>query len=124
MRKSRFNQAAEGVAVSRSDPLPGAMHESGRCAGFITDLVVRSGHGDEDALGRLVDLFYGPVLEALGRRGLALHGEDHVVEAFVHLWRQAPTFIPGRQGPVEWVMGQVAAWAAHAAPTPAGTASG
>ena len=78
-----------------------------RSPGFITDLVLRCGRGDEAALDRLFDLFYGLVLAVLKQQGPAEPEEELVIEAFVHLWRRAPTYNPGDQSPVEWVINQI-----------------
>ncbi|MCW2792862.1 MAG: hypothetical protein JWO76_1960 [Nocardioides sp.] len=76
------------------------------CRGFVTELVVRCGRGDETALGDLLDLFYAPVLALVERHGGSRPTDDVVTEAFVHLWRRAPSFRPGRCG-VDWVMEQL-----------------
>ena len=79
------------------------------CSGFITELLLRCGRGDEAALGRLFDLFYAPVAAAVGRAGSPETAEQLVHATFVRVWRHAPTFVPGGQGPVEWVMEQASA---------------
>jgi DNA-directed RNA polymerase specialized sigma24 family protein len=86
-------------------------HAPDGCAGFITDLLIRCGRGDEAALGRLFDLFYSLVTAVLRHHGGARPSEEQVVEAFVRLWRQAPAFEPGAQPPVAWVVEQVSATA-------------
>jgi DNA-directed RNA polymerase specialized sigma24 family protein len=82
-----------------------------RCRGFVTELVVRCGRGDEAALGRLLDLFYAPVLADAARRGHPRPDDAAVSEAFVRLWSAAPTFSPGAQCTVEWAMAHLTAWA-------------
>lgn len=86
------------------------------CAGFVTELLLRCGRGDEAALGRLFDLFYSLVSALLRRHGHAGLDEQQVIEAFTRLWQQAPTFEPGAQNPVEWVMDQVSAMAERSVP--------
>jgi len=95
--------------------LEGSRHagaaQQGVTVGAITELVVRCGHGDEEALGRLLDLFYSPVRAAISQQLPTRPVDGLVMEAFVHLWRRAPSYRPGEQGPVEWVMDQVASLA-------------
>jgi DNA-directed RNA polymerase specialized sigma24 family protein len=78
------------------------------CPGFITDLLVRCGRGDEAALGRLFDLFHRQVSAAMGARGGSAPLDEQVLEVFVRLWQQAPRFEAGAMGPVAWVMALVA----------------
>lgn len=78
-----------------------------RCRGFVGDLVLRCGRGDEAALGRLLDLFYAPVLADAVRRGRPRPDDALVSEAFVLLWRAAPTFDPSTHCAVEWSMAQL-----------------
>ena len=77
------------------------------CPGFVTDLVVRCGRGDETALARLFDLFYAPVSAAVGKRATGRAAEELTARVFVRLWRHAPTYQPGDQSPVDWVMSHV-----------------
>lgn len=78
-----------------------------RCRGFVGELVLRCGRGDEAALGRLLDLFYAPLLADAVRRGRPRPDDALVSEAFVLLWRAAPTFDPSTQCAVEWAMAQL-----------------
>lgn len=75
--------------------------------GFVTDLVVRCGRGDETALARLFDLFYAPVSAAVRQRVPGCAAEELTARVFVRLWRHAPTYQPGDQSPVDWVMSHV-----------------
>jgi hypothetical protein len=81
------------------------------CPGFITALLLRCGHGDEAALGLLFDLFYAPVAATVGGQARPEMVETLVHAAFVRVWCYAPTFVPGDQRPVEWVMEQALATA-------------
>jgi hypothetical protein len=83
--------------------LAGSTH----CPGFVTDLVVRCGRGDETALARLFALFYAPVSAAVRKRATGRAAEELTAKVFVRLWRHAPTYQPGDQSPVDWVMSHV-----------------
>ncbi len=80
---------------------------STHCPGFVTDLVVGCGRGDETALARLFDLFYDPVSAAVRKRATGRTAEELTAKVFVRLWRHAPTYQPGDQSPVDWVMSHV-----------------
>lgn len=80
---------------------------STHCPGFVTDLVVRCGRGDETALARLFALFYDPVSAVVRKRATGRTAEELTAQVFVRLWRHAPTYQPGYQSPVDWVMSQV-----------------
>jgi Sigma-70 region 2 len=95
--------------VSGPDRTAARADATAACPGFITALLVRCGRGDEAALGLLFDLFYAPVAAAVGRQGRPETVEELVHAAFVRVWRHAPTFVPGDQRPVEWVMEQASA---------------
>lgn len=95
--------------MSRTDRQATRTRTPSDCPGFITELILRCGRGDEAALGRLFDLFYAPVAAAVGQPSRPGTAGELVHEAFVRVWRHAPTFVPGGQGPVEWVMEQAAA---------------
>ena len=95
--------------MSGLDPTATRTRVPAGCSGFITELLLRCGRGDEAALGRLFDLFYAPVAAAVGRAGSPETAEQLVHATFVRVWRHAPTFVPGGQGPVEWVMEQASA---------------
>lgn len=90
--------------MCQPDEGPSVVQAPRRCRGFITELVVRCGRGDEPALGRLLDLFYAPLLASTARQGRPTLSEDLVSEAFVRLWRAAPSFTPGQRCVVDWVM--------------------
>lgn len=90
-----------------SSTLQPTKRESDRCYGRITDLLIRCGQGEEDALGRLFDVFYRLVLAAVGPQGSVEATEDRVVRVFVHLWQVAPSYDRAEQPPVTWVMHQV-----------------
>jgi DNA-directed RNA polymerase specialized sigma24 family protein len=85
----------------------GARKRAG-CRGFITELIERCGDGDEDALGRLVDLLQPLVLAAAGHRYPDRAADDVAVEAFVRVWHRASTYDRRSVGPVTWVLRQVA----------------
>jgi len=80
---------------------------SERCQGFITNLVVRCGHGDEEALGELFDLTFGVVAAAVNRGAASSAGvDDHVVEAFRRIWRRSSRYVPTERGVLAWVFDQ------------------
>jgi Sigma-70 region 2 len=96
--------------VSRTHQHATTTRTSAACPGFITELLLRCGQGDEAAFGRLFDLFHAPVAAAaLRQSGRPETVEELVHEVFVRVWRHAPTFAPGAQGPVGWVMDHVQA---------------
>jgi DNA-directed RNA polymerase specialized sigma24 family protein len=79
----------------------------GGCRGFITELIERCAHGDEEAMGRLVDLLQPLVLSAAGQRFPDRPNDDVAVEAFVRVWQRAATYDSLRSRPVAWVLQQV-----------------
>ena len=81
---------------------------SADCPGFITDLILRCGRGDEAALGHLFDLLHAPVSVVLAQ-GRPEARDEMVLDVFRRLWRHAPTFVPGEQGAVAWAMQHAAA---------------
>jgi hypothetical protein len=96
--------------VSRTHQHATTTRTSAACPGFITELLLRCGQGDEAAFGRLFDLFHAPVAAAaLRQSGRPETVEELVHDVFVRVWRHAPTFVPGAQGPVGWVMDHVPA---------------
>ena len=92
-----------------------ATRDPDACVGFITDLVVRCGRGEEAALLRLFDLFHRAVSEAIRAGSPAAPLDEQILRVFVGVWEHAPRFVPGEVGPVDWVMEQVGA-AARTAP--------
>ncbi|MDX6325449.1 MAG: hypothetical protein QOK15_1803 [Nocardioidaceae bacterium] len=77
------------------------------CHGFVTDLVVRCGQGDDAALALLFDLFH-PLVGSLA----VAHAPDHevtdvVLEAFTRVWQRAPTFRPDAHNAVAWVCSEL-----------------
>jgi RNA polymerase sigma-70 factor (ECF subfamily) len=68
-------------------------------------LLARAAAGDHDALGALYDRFgrvaYGLALRILRDERLA---EDAVQDAFIAVWRQAPSFRPDRANARTWVL--------------------
>jgi hypothetical protein len=110
--------------VSRPDRTAASARATAACPGFITELLLRCGRGDEVALGRLFDLFYAPVAATVGRPGHPETVEELVHAAFVRVWRHAPTFVPGVQEPVEWVMEQATAAQSLIVTSPAVTTLG
>lgn len=81
---------------------------SADCPGFITDLILRCGRGDEAALERLFDLLHAPVSAVLPLDRPEAR-DDLVLEVFRRVWRHAPTFVPGEQGAVAWALQHAAA---------------
>ena len=80
---------------------------SDRCQGFITNLVVRCGHGDEAALGELFDLTFFVVAAAVNRGALPSSGaDDEVVEAFRRIWSRSSRYRPTERGVLAWVFDQ------------------
>ncbi len=102
------------TAPMRGSTVPGPDRHTTRprvsadCPGFITDLILRCGRGDEAALGRLFDLLHAPVSAALGQ-GRPEARDELVLDVFRRLWHHAPTFVPGEQGAVAWAMQHAAA---------------
>ena len=79
-----------------------------RCRGFLTELIEQIGRSNEKSLGRLVDLLQ-PLVLAAARKRFPDRGPDEVaVEVFVRIWRLAPTYDRRREGPVTWILRQVA----------------
>ena len=80
----------------------------GSCqTGFISDLLLRCGCGDEDAFVLLFDTFY-PLVVATTATLVSPHGADRAVEAaFVAIWEDAPLYRPGGGSSVSWIMGHV-----------------
>ena len=79
-----------------------------RCRGLFTELIEQSGRGDEESLGRLVDLLQPLVLAAARRRFPEPPADEVAVEPFVQVWRPAPTYDRRREGAITWVLRQVA----------------
>ena len=79
-----------------------------RCRGFLTELIEQSGRGDQQSLGRLVELLQPLVLAAARRRFPDRAPDDVAVEVFVRVWQLAPTYDRRREGPVTWILRQVA----------------
>ena len=72
--------------------------------GFISDLVIRCGRGDDTALAQLFDLFYAPVAGAIASTTPGPQVAAAVQDVFVSLWRRAPLYQPEQQSAVSWVM--------------------
>jgi len=80
---------------------------SDRCQGFITNLVLRCGQGDEAALGELFDLTFFLVASAVNRGTLSPAGvDDQVVEAFRRIWSRSACYQPTERGVLAWVFDQ------------------
>jgi DNA-directed RNA polymerase specialized sigma24 family protein len=74
------------------------------CHGFISELVLRCGEGDETALAELFDLTYFAVASVVRREAMASSGiDDEVVAAFVRIWRHSPTFQPAKRTVLSWI---------------------
>lgn len=95
---------------SQTPALPAALKAPapGSCqTGFISDLLLRCGGGDEDAFVLLLDTFY-PLVVATTATLVAPHRADRAVEAaFVAIWEDAPLYRPGGVSAVSWIMGRV-----------------
>lgn len=92
------------------------------CRGFITQLVLRCGRGDEAALGDLFDLTFYLVRATLGRGSLMTAGvDDKVVAAYRRIWCRSVDYQPAEQGVLAWVLDQVldteSSQSGHAHPT-------
>lgn len=76
--------------------------------GFVSDLLVRCGRGDQGALGMLFDLL-APVVTAAVSMSVdgALVG-DCVRDVFVELWLDAPGYGAAPVSAVQWIMDRVA----------------
>ena len=75
--------------------------------GFITNLVLRCGQGDEAALGELFDLTFFLVASAVNRGTLSPAGvDDEVVGAFRRIWRRSSGYQPTERGVLAWVFDQ------------------
>jgi len=83
--------------------------------GFVSDLLLRCGHGDEAAFGRLFDLCYPIVAGAL----ISAAADRTVVDAFVAVWSNAPGFRAGEVSAVQWIL-EVALERDSAAPARSG----
>jgi DNA-directed RNA polymerase specialized sigma24 family protein len=90
------------------------------CRGLLTELIERCARGDEDAMGRLVDLLQPLVLAAAGHGFPHRPADEVAVEAFVRVWREASTYDRRNIGPVAWVLRQVSELAEPALPSLAG----
>jgi len=78
-----------------------------RCQGFVTNLVVRCGQGDEAALGELFDLTFFLVAAAVNRGAMSASGvDDEVVEAFRRIWSRSSRYEPTDRGVLAWVFDQ------------------
>jgi DNA-binding NarL/FixJ family response regulator len=78
------------------------------CQGFLTDLVLRCGEGDESALGELFDLTYFLVARIVNPgSATSLGAEDRILEAFRRIWQRSPAYQPNQQGVLSWVFDQV-----------------
>jgi DNA-directed RNA polymerase specialized sigma24 family protein len=78
------------------------------CRGFITDLVLRCGRGDESALAKLFDLTYFVVLSMVRPGAAPTTGiDDEVVAAFVRIWRYAPSYRPADRQVLAWIFDRV-----------------
>ncbi len=77
------------------DPHSAPTSAGSACRGWLAELLISCGRGDESALTRLFDVLY-PLFARLG-------SEDDVVAAFTRLWRQAPCY-DGQEGAVDWIM--------------------
>jgi hypothetical protein len=90
------------TTAKTSDP---ALSE--RCRGFITNLVLRCGRGDESALGELVDLTFFVVAAAVKRGAQPSAGtDDEIVEAFRRIWGRSAGYEPTERGVLAWVFDQ------------------
>ncbi len=79
--------------------------ETRPCAhGFITELLLRCGRGDEVALGELFDLFHDLVSTVVARRVPPDRLESTVADVFVQLWRETPLYRVEGGSPVAWIM--------------------
>jgi len=95
--------------VSRQDGQATGTRAPADCRGFVTELILRCGRGDEAALGRLFDLFHAPVAAAVQRQGHSGPTDELVLDVFLRVWRHAPTFVPGDRGAVDWLLGHATA---------------
>ncbi len=91
--------------MDQSDPRTAAAAADG-CPGFVTELVLSCGRGDEAALAALMTLTYAPVRALLGvAPRSASEADELVVRAFVHIWRQAASYDASKQeGVVAWLL--------------------
>ncbi|RYC14868.1 hypothetical protein [Nocardioides zhouii] len=80
-----------------------------QCQGFVTELVLRCGRGDEAALAELFDLTYFLVVATLRGDPSSFAGADEdVIDAYRRIWRRSVLFVPSKQGVVAWVLEQAA----------------
>ncbi len=69
-----------------------------------TELVVRAGQGDDQALGRVYDLYSTSAYSiAFGILRDHQDAEDAVARAFAQVWKQSERFEPGRSGVGAWL---------------------
>jgi hypothetical protein len=89
------------------------------CPGFVTDLVVRCGRGDDGALAILFELFHPLVSSIAVVEAPQKDVTDVVLAAFQRVWRRAAAYDPAAGSAVDWVFRQMAtAVAEHAISSP------
>jgi hypothetical protein len=77
------------------------------CQGFVTELVLSCGRGDEAALGDLFDLTFFFVAAAVSRDHDSSAGiDDEVVEAYERIWRRSVTYRPEDAAVLDWLFDQ------------------
>ena len=75
--------------------------------GFVSDLLLRCGRGDDTALAQLFNLFYRPITDTIAGTLPGPQVADAVKDVFVDLWRRASLYQPEQQSAVDWVMALV-----------------
>jgi DNA-directed RNA polymerase specialized sigma24 family protein len=73
-------------------------------SGFITELLSRSGQGDQEAFGRLVTLFAPAIAAATSAHVAPPELDTAVHDTFLAIWRAAPNYHPGTATAVDWIM--------------------
>jgi RNA polymerase sigma-70 factor (ECF subfamily) len=78
------------------------------CPGFVSDLLVRCGGGDDSALAALFELFH-PVVSAIAVAETPdQEVTDVVLAAFTRVWRRAALFDPSASTGVAWMFREMA----------------
>jgi hypothetical protein len=92
--------------------LPAPCSTSGRveprpCHGFLTELVVRCGEGDDVAMASIYELFH-PLVSSVAVSEVPHADVTQVVlDAFTRVWRRAGAFRPAVDGALAWLLGEL-----------------
>ena len=89
------------MSLASAEPIDLGSESPGSCqTGFVSDLLLRCGRGDEAAFARLFDLTY-PMVSGV----LTSAADDRAVQdAFVAVWRNAAAYRVGEVSAVQWIL--------------------